>query len=154
MISSPRRRATETAALALPEHYATIDPLVAEYDYGDYEGLTTEQIHQRTPGWDIWRDGCPGGESTADVGRRADVFLRAHTETTQLIVVVTNGHFSGILAARALGLAPESGRLLDSATAALSLIEDHHGERCIGLWNLQQTLLDHVAEPTPTPNAS
>lgn len=153
LISSPLRRATETAALALPQHRATIDPLVAEYDYGDYEGRTIEQIRQTTHGWDIWPDGCPGGESTPDVGRRADAFLRAHTQTTQPVVVVTHGHFSRILAARALGLAPECGRLFASATAAVSLIEDHHGERCIGLWNVQ-ALLDDCADPTPALDTS
>lgn len=113
LVSSPRQRATETAALALPAHRATSDPLVAEYDYGDYDGLTTEQIDQLAPGWNIWRDGCPYGESTADVGRRADAFLHAHAENdTQPVVAVTHGHFSRILAARALRLAPADGRLV------------------------------------------
>ncbi|MDQ2791909.1 MAG: histidine phosphatase family protein [Actinomycetota bacterium] len=123
LVSSPRRRATETAALALPAYRETVDPLVAEYDYGDYEGLTGEQVRRLAPGWDIWRDGCPGGESTADVGRRADAFLHAHAGNgTQPVVVVTHGHFSRILAARALGLAPGYGRLFAIATAAVSLI--------------------------------
>ncbi len=153
LVSSPRQRATETAALALPERRLTIEPLVAEYDYGDYEGLTTEQIRQLAPGWDIWRDGCPHGATTTDVGTRADAFLRAHGEIgTQPVVVVTHGHFSRILAARALGLAPEYGRLFASATASISLIEDHHGERCVGLWNVDAALLDHPADRTPHPN--
>jgi broad specificity phosphatase PhoE len=149
LVSSPRRRATETAALALPAQRMTVDPLVAEYDYGDYEGLTGEQIRHLAPGWDIWRDGCPHGESTANVGRRADAFLHAHAgDDSQPVVVVTHGHFSRILAARALGLAPEYGRLFASATAAVSLIEDHHGERCIGLWNADTALLADTADPT------
>jgi broad specificity phosphatase PhoE len=148
LVSSPRRRATETAALALPAQPMSVDPLVAEYHYGDYEGLTAEQIHQRAPGWDIWRDGCPHGESTPDVGQRADSFLNAHAENgTQPIVVVTHGHFSRILAARALGLRPECGRLFASATATVSLIEDHDGERCVGLWNADAALLGDTAEP-------
>jgi broad specificity phosphatase PhoE len=152
LVSSPRRRATETAALALPAHRVTVDPLVAEYDYGDYEGLTGELIRQLVPGWDIWRDGCPGGESTADVGRRADAFLHAHaSDDSQPVVVVTHGHFSRILAAWALGLAPEYGRLFASATAAVSLIEDHHGERCIGLWNADTALLADAADQTAPP---
>jgi broad specificity phosphatase PhoE len=159
LVSSPRRRATETAALALPALRMTVDPLVAEYDYGDYEGLTTQQIRHLEPGWDIWRNGCPDGESTAEVGQRADAFLGAHDgNDSQPVVVVTHGHFSRILAARALGLAPEYGRLFASATAAVSLIEDHHGERCIGLWNADTALLadtaDHplqLGEPGPDP---
>lgn len=59
---SPRDRATETAELALPAARAVIEPLISEYDYGDYEGLTPDQISALTPGWDIWRDRCPGGE--------------------------------------------------------------------------------------------
>ncbi|MEP7161858.1 MAG: histidine phosphatase family protein [Dermatophilaceae bacterium] len=153
LVSSPRKRATETATLALPAHHMRIEPLVAEYDYGNYEGLTTEQIRQLAPGWDIWRDGCPDGESTAQVGRRADAFLHAHTENrTQPVIVVTHGHFSRILAARALGLTPEHGQLFASTTAAVSLIEDHHGERCVGLWNADTALLAHAADPTAHPS--
>lgn len=151
LVSSPRRRATETAQLALPAQHMAIDPLVAEYDYGDYEGLTAPQIRQLAPGWDIWRDGCPDGESTADVGRRADVFLRAHADHGTQAVVVTHGHFSRILAARGLGLAPECGRLFASTTATVSLIEDHDGEQFLGLWNVDTALLgDTVVQPAET----
>ncbi len=136
VISSPLRRATETAVLALPGHRVSIDPPVAEYDYGEFEGPTSQQIRQLAPGWNIWRDGCPGGESTQYVGRRADMFLRAHQRNdAQPVVVITHGHFSRILAARTLGLAPEYGRLFASLPASVSLIEDHDGERCVGLWN-------------------
>jgi len=142
VVSSPRQRATETAALALPQIDLIIDPLVAEYDYGDYEGLTGKQIRRRAPGWDIWRDGCPHGESTSDVGTRADAFLRTTVEQcTGPLIVATHGHFSRILAARTLGLAPECGRLFASVPASVSLIEDHDGERCLGLWNADAALL-------------
>ena len=142
VVSSPRQRATETATLALPQRDLIIDPLVAEYDYGDYEGLTGKQIRRRAPGWDIWRDGCPHGETTADVGTRADAFLRTKVENrTEPLIVVTHGHFSRILAARALGLAPEHGRLFACDPASVSLIEDQHGERCLWLWNVDADLL-------------
>jgi probable phosphoglycerate mutase len=141
--SSPLRRATATAALALPGRPITVDPLVAEYQYGDYDGLTHDQIRSLAPGWDIWRDGCPHGESTEAVGTRADAFLHAHvTRCAEPVVVVTHGHFSRILAARALGLAAENGRLFASLTASISVIEDYHGERCIGRWNVDAALLD------------
>jgi broad specificity phosphatase PhoE len=140
--SSPLRRATETAALALPGWPITVDPLVAEYNYGDYEGLTDDQIRLLAPGWDIWRDGCPHGESTDDVGMRADAFLDAHlVRCAEPVVVVTHGHFSRILAARALGLAAANGHLFASLTASISVIEDYHGERCIGRWNVDAALL-------------
>ena len=147
--SSPRRRATATAALALPGRPITVDPLVAEYQYGDYEGLTDNQIRLLEPGWDIWRDGCPHGESTDDVGMRADAFLDAHVvRCAEPVVVVTHGHFSRILAARALGLAADNGRLFASVTASISVIEDYHGERCIGRWNVDAALLDGSANRT------
>ena len=147
--SSPRRRAAATAALALPGWPITVDPLVAEYHYGDYEGLTDDQIRLLAPGWDIWRDGCPHGESTDDVGMRADAFLDAHVvRCAEPVVVVTHGHFSRILAARALGLAAENGRLFASVTASIAVIEDYHGERCIGRWNVDAALLDGIGNRT------
>ena len=147
--SSPRRRATATAAFALPGRPITVEPLVAEYHYGDYEGLTHDQIRRLAPGWDIWRDGCPHGESTDDVGMRADAFLDAHVVScAEPVVVVTHGHFSRILAARALGLAAENGRLFASLTASISVIEDYHGQRCIGRWNVDAALLDNSANRT------
>jgi broad specificity phosphatase PhoE len=143
VFSSPLRRATTTAALAMPGWLVTVNPLVAEYDYGDYEGLTEEQIDQLAPGWDIWRDGCPHGDSTSAVGARADRFLAAHVlDASETVVVVSHGHFSRILAARALGLPAENGRLFASVTASISVIEDYHGQRCIGKWNLDAALLD------------
>ncbi|MEO7125590.1 MAG: histidine phosphatase family protein [Nakamurella sp.] len=149
VVSSPRRRATETAALALPEHPASVDPLIAEFNYGDFEGLTTKAIRSLLPDWDIWRDGCPGGESIADAGRRADEFLRTYSQGDSWpVVVFTHGHFSRILAARALGLAPECGRLFATATASVSVIKDDRGERCIGLWNASPALLDDTTGVT------
>ena len=121
-------------------------------DYGGYEGLTAQQIRQLAPGWDIWHDGCPDGESTADVGRRADVLFRAHADRGTQPVVVTHGHFSRILAGRALGLAPECGRLFASTTATVSLIEDHDGEECLGFWNVDTALLDDAVEQRTDPS--
>lgn len=144
---SPWRRAIDTAALALPSCRVIVEPLVAEHDYGYHEGLTAEEIRRRAPGWDIWRDGCPGGQSTTDVGRRADEFLHDYTENgVQPVVVVTHERFSQILAARALRLAPEEGRLLASEEGSVSVIEDHHGERCVGFWNADAVMLPSAAD--------
>jgi broad specificity phosphatase PhoE len=136
--TSPRQRAIDTAELAFPDRRAALEPLLAEYDYGDYEGLTTEQIIEQAPGWDIWRDGCPNGESTDEVGGRADTFIRQAigTSTDAVVVVVTHGHFSRILAATALGLDARQGQIFTSDTASISIIGDHHGKRCIQLWNM------------------
>lgn len=147
VFSSPRERATETLGLAMPGARGIMEPLVAEYDYGTYEGLTHEQISSLRPGWNIWRDGCPAGETTESVGARADAFLRGRAEHAPVpVVVVSHGHFSRILAARALGLAAESGRLLTADTASVAVVKDLDGERCIGLWNASADLLGGQAD--------
>jgi broad specificity phosphatase PhoE len=155
VVSSPSRPAIQTAALALPGYRVNVDPLVAEYDYGEFEGLTGQQIRRLAPGWDIWRDGCPDGDSTADVGRRADEFLHArHRNDQGPVVVITHGHFSRILVARALGLAPEYGRLFVVATAAVSLIEDPAGDPCARRWNAAAALLADTAAARNQPARS
>lgn len=134
--SSPLRRALETMELALPGVEYRIEPLLREYDYGIYEGQTFEQIRAVRPDWDIWRDGCPGGEQTNEVALRADRFLAEHVDNaTQPVVVFTHGHFLRILAARALGLEAESGSIFSSSPATVSIMQEHHGIRCVELWN-------------------
>ena len=135
--SSPRERALETARLVLPVEVPTVEPLLVELGYGDYEGRTPGEVRNERPGWNLWDDGCPCGESFADVSSRADEFLRTRVPASDEtpVVVVTHGNFTRILAARALGLRAQQGRLFASATASVSVIEDHRGERCIGLWN-------------------
>jgi probable phosphoglycerate mutase len=141
--SSPRERAVETAKLVLPLERPVVDSLLAEFDYGVYEGMTPSDVRAGRPEWDIWRDGCPGGESVSAAVSRADRFLseRAEPDEESLVVAVTHGHFSRILAARALGLPGAQGRLFASATASASIVEDHHGERCISLWNASADLV-------------
>lgn len=144
--SSPRRRARETAELAFLGAPVVLEPRIAEYDYGAYEGLTPEQVASMRPGWNIWRDGCPGGESTDKVSSRADRFLGECVEpAVGPVVVVTHGHFSRILTARALGLPPGRGGLLASTTASVSVIEERNGDRCIRLWNASTDLVEGVS---------
>jgi probable phosphoglycerate mutase len=133
--SSPLRRAVETAALMLPGETVATDADLAELDYGRYEGLTKEQIRRERPGWDIWRDGCPDGESVDDVGRRADRFLERH-EADATVVAFSHGHTLRILAARALGLDGAEGRRFVVDTASVSAIDDAGGEPAVRLWNL------------------
>ena len=134
--SSPMRRALETMELALPGIEYRVEPLLMEYDYGIYEGQTFEQIRAVLPDWDIWRDGCPEGERTGDVASRADKFLAEYVDNaTQPVVVFTHGHFSRILAARALGLEAKSGSIFSSSPASVSIVQEHHDIRCIELWN-------------------
>jgi probable phosphoglycerate mutase len=126
--SSPLQRALETARLT------GFDPLVreqlAEWDYGDYEGLTTAQIHERAPGWDLWRDGCPGGESAAAVGGRADAVLAALPREGD-VLVFSHGHLLRVLTARWLGLDAQAGALFVLAPAAIGVLGHEHGRRVL-----------------------
>ena len=141
--SSPLRRAIETMGLALPVHQHRIEPLLSEFDYGSYEGQTFEQITAGRPGWNIWRDGCQDGETIDEVGSRADRFLSEYVDhAITPVVVFTHGHFSRIMAARALGLGAASGSLFASSVASVSTVNEHHGIRCIGLWNVSADRLD------------
>lgn len=147
--SSPRQRALQTAALALPDTEPVVEPLLAEYDYGAYEGLTTDQIGVLSPGWNIWDDGCPDGESTDQVGTRADEFLHSYVDgSLEPVVVISHGHFSRVLAARALRQAAATGRLLASATASVSVINEHHDQRCTSLWNVSADFVNDVLTRT------
>lgn len=110
VLSSPRRRAMRTAQLAgLPPPMITDD--LAEWNYGDYEGLTTSQIRQSVPGWTVWTHPCPGGETAEDVTNRADRVLAQVARLRQAsdVILVGHGHFSRVLAARYLGLAATAG---------------------------------------------
>jgi broad specificity phosphatase PhoE len=136
VISSPRQRALDTARLALPDATVLESPLIAEFDYGTYEGLTSEQIIDERPGWDIWSDGCPGGETPAQAGVRAQAFLDEFVlGAPRPVVAVTHGHFSRVLAVVALGLGPSEGGLLASSTASVSMLTERLGKTCLGLWN-------------------
>ena len=95
VVSSPRRRALITAELA-GLHIDEVSPLLAEWDYGDYEGMTTHDIRTQTPGWMLWTDGCPGGESVAQATARADEAVAYGLEhmISRDVVFVSHGHFS------------------------------------------------------------
>jgi broad specificity phosphatase PhoE len=135
--SSPMSRALVTAYRVVgDEHPVVVTTDLLEYNYGEYEGLTPTQIRDRRPGWDIWRDGCPGGEQPEDVGARADLFLDAIAANQGLTIAFAHGHIIRILAARALGLTASQGQIFTLDTATLSLIEDVRGKRVIKLWNL------------------
>jgi len=134
--SSPLRRASRTAELA-GFGSSVIDPDLVEWDYGEFEGLTTAEIRLRLPRWELFRNGCPGGETAADVAVRADrVIARLQTLNGDAIVF-SSGHFLRVLAARWLGLGAESGRLFLLGTAAVCELGYDHDltEPCVRLWN-------------------
>ena len=109
VLCSPLQRARETCELCGLSERAERDELLEEWDYGDYEGLTSAEIDQRRPGWSLWRDGCPGGEQPGDVGARADRVLAASLAGPSPVAVFSHGHFLRVLG-RALDRAGARGR--------------------------------------------
>jgi broad specificity phosphatase PhoE len=133
--SSPLARALETCRLSGLGERAELSDDLFEWDYGEYEGITTAAIRERRPGWDLWRDGCPGGESAADVGRRVDRVIAALEGADGDAAVFAHGHVLRVLAARWLGLGPEAGALLKLDTGTLSAIGYERETRVITRWN-------------------
>ena len=135
VLASPLARARRTAELAGFGGQLELDADLVELDYGAYEGRTTAEIHAERPGWDLWRDGCPGGETVADAARRAERVLARARAADGPVLLVGHGHLSRVLAARALGHDPELGRHLAFDPAALSRIGAEHDAPAVRLWN-------------------
>jgi broad specificity phosphatase PhoE len=128
VLTSPRSRARDTAELA-GLRIDGIDERLAEWDYGECEGLTTEEIRQSVPGWTIWTHPCPGGETAEQVGRRADSVLadaRARLDAGD-VVLVGHGHFSRVLASRWIGLPATEGVRFAMWAPSLSVLGDERG---------------------------
>ncbi len=136
VLSSPRERALRTAALA-GLAVTGVDEDLVEWDYGDYEGITTKEIRADRPGWDLWRDGCPGGESPGQVGARLDrVLARARTALSGGdVALVGHGHALRVAGARWTGLAVEAGALLALDTGTLCTLGYEHERPVIRSWN-------------------
>jgi broad specificity phosphatase PhoE len=135
VLCSPMQRARETCELAGLGDTAVIDDDLVEWNYGEYEGLTPEQIHETAPGWLIFRDGCPGGESPEQVGARADrVIARAGTAEGD-VALFAHGHVLRVLVARWIGLPATSGQhfLLDTGT--LCVLGYYRDIPAVRVWN-------------------
>jgi broad specificity phosphatase PhoE len=144
VMTSPLQRAARTAALAGFGATATTDRDLVEWDYGDYEGRRSKDIHAGRPDWMLFRDGCPGGEMPADVGARADrVIVKARAAEGD-VLLFSSGHFLRVLGARWLGLEPGAGRLFLLGTASLSALTYEHtpSEPVIGFWNDMRHVVD------------
>jgi probable phosphoglycerate mutase len=137
VLASPLERARRTAVLAGFSDTVEADPDLMEWDYGRYDGLTTADIHRERPRWSLFRDGCPGGESVAAVGARAERAIARLRAAGGSALLFGHAHFFRVLAARWLGLSPSDGRLLYLSTASLSVLgyEHSHDEPVIRLWN-------------------
>ncbi|HEV7421510.1 MAG TPA: acid phosphatase [Mycobacterium sp.] len=137
VISSPRRRALVTAELA-GLTVAEVSPLLAEWDYGDYEGLTTAEIRKTVPDWMVWTHGCPGGESVAQVSERADraVELALTHLATRDVIFVGHGHFSRAVLTRWVELPVSYGIRVSMVAASIAVCGFEHGVRQISALGL------------------
>ena len=135
VLSSPLSRAAETCRLAgLGDRAALRDDLL-EWDYGEYDGLTTAQIREARPDWSLWRDGCPGGETVADVGARVDRLVAELRALDGDAVLFAHGHVLRVLGARWVGLEPEGGALLYLSTATVCALGWERENAVIRRWN-------------------
>ena len=136
VLTSPLSRAAETCRLAGFEDRAEAREELLEWDYGEYEGLTTPEIRRERPDWFLWRDGCPGGESAEDVGERVDRLLAELSRSRGSVALFAHGHVLRVLAARWLGLPPADGALLALATATVSVLGWERETAVVRLWNM------------------
>lgn len=137
VLTSPLQRAARTCAIAGFGDRSEIEPDLVEWNYGDYEGVRTHDILKGRPGWQLFRDGCPGGESPAEAGARADRVIARLRGIDGDVLLFSSGHFTRVLAARWLGLPPGAGTHFILGTATLSVLGYEHdmNEPVIQLWN-------------------
>lgn len=134
VLTSPRQRARRTAELAgFPD--AVVDADLTEWDYGDYEGLTTPEIRESVPGWTVWSKPCPGGESAAQVSARMDRVVTRARATPGATLVFSHGHASRALAARWLEQPVQEGRLFKLDTATISVLGHERESPAVARWN-------------------
>ncbi len=135
VLVSPLRRARETCELAGLGPLATIDADLCEWNYGQYEGLTPAQIHATAPGWLIFRDGCPGGESPTEVGARVDRLIARIRTVGGHVALFGHGHLLRVLASRWIGLQVLCGAYFLLRPASLSELGYYQGMGAIERWN-------------------
>ena len=137
VFTSPLQRASRTCELAGFGAEAATDPDLVEWDYGKYEGLTSAQMLQNCPNWDLFRDGAPGGESPAQIGERADRVVARIRQIAGDVLLFSSAHFIRVLTARWLGLRPDAARYFLLSPASLSAVTYEHDvlRPVIRLWN-------------------
>jgi len=137
VFTSPLQRTRRTCELAGFGAVAEVDDDLVEWNYGEYEGRTSDAIHAERPDWRLFRDGCPGGESPVEVGVRADRVVRRARAMEGNVLLFSSGHILRVLAARWLGLAPADGRYFLLGTASLCALGYEHdlSQPVIRLWN-------------------
>jgi broad specificity phosphatase PhoE len=137
VLVSPLIRARRTCEVAGFGGRAEIEPDLVEWNYGNYEGRPTHEIRADNPDWQLFRDGCPGGESVAEIGARADRVIAKLRSWAENVLLFSSGHISRVLTARWLGLDASAGRYLFLSTASLGTLGYEHdlSEPVIRLWN-------------------
>ena len=147
VFTSPLNRAVRTCELAGFGGQAENDRDLLEWNYGQYEGRRTKEIHEQRPDWQLFRDGCPGGETPDQVGARADRIVARVRDVSGNVLLFSSGHFLRVLAARWLGLDAKAGTYFMLDTASLSILgyEHNQSERVIRLWNDARHVEDRLA---------
>jgi probable phosphoglycerate mutase len=135
ILCSPLKRAHDTANIAFPEGNMVIDSDLVEWDYGEYEGLTTKEIQKRDPNWNVFTGDIPGGESKEMVAERADRVLEKVLQLCGTVAIVSSGHFSRALGVRWLHLPVSYGQYFVLSTASKSILGFEHGRPAIHCWN-------------------
>jgi len=149
VLTSPMQRARQTCALAGLDTQAQVSSDLSEWDYGEYEGRSTTDIHRDAPGWSVFRDGCPGGESPAQVSDRADLLIADMLALKGNIALFSHGQFSCALAARWIGLAVIEGQHLALDPASVSVLGPKPGHPFVPVitrWNIQVPQSDPFTE--------
>jgi broad specificity phosphatase PhoE len=137
VVTSPLARASETARVAGFGDRAEERDELREWDYGEYEGRTTPEIREERPGWTLWRDGVPGGETAAEVAERVDRLLEELRAAEGDVLVFGHGHLLRVLAARWIGLGPEGGRHFALDPATISVLGYERETPVVRVWNAE-----------------
>ncbi len=135
VLTSPLSRAVDTCRLAGVGDHAEITDDLREWDYGEYEGRRTVDIREERPGWALWRDGVPGGETAEQVGLRADRVIDVARSAGGDVALFAHGHVLRVMGARWIGLPPDHGALLALSTASISVLGWERETAVIERWN-------------------
>ncbi len=135
VLSSPLQRARQTCGLAGLGDRAQVEPDLMEWNYGEYEGLTSDEIERRVPGWLIFDNGCPGGESPREVATRVDRLIEKVRRVRGSVALFAHGHVFRVFAARWIGLPPSHGSHLLLDTSTLNILAYYRGIPALKRWN-------------------
>lgn len=136
VLCSPLRRARETCELAGQAEHAVLSDDIREWNYGDYEGLTTPEIRERDPDWNLWEQGCPGGERPDQIAARADRALDRLRAAGGTTVVFAHGHILRVLTARWLGMPPSAGARFALAAGGVGVLGFERETEVLSRWNI------------------